>query len=96
MTQLADSGHYQHTTKATVPPSTRRAPAPRPIRAGDPVTIGPPYDHLPVILSMQRHVHAAASEVDGFVKVRLGATSADQQFHMVPADQILHGWLPLS
>lgn len=63
---------------------------------GDKVTIGPPYDDLPVILSMQRHVHVAASEITGdggtFVQVRLDSAGQDNAFQMVPIDQVHYGW----
>lgn len=69
---------------------------PRKFWVGDEVTVMPPYDDLPIILSMQRHVRVAASEITGdrgtFVQVRLDSAGQDNTFQMVPVDQVLPGW----
>jgi hypothetical protein len=70
---------------------------PREFWVGDKVTIMPPYEDLPLILSMQRHVRVSASEIRGdrgaFVQVELDSTSDDNRFHMVPVGRLEHGWV---
>lgn len=66
---------------------------------GEQVTIAPPYDDLPVILSMRRHARVTGRELVGdqgvYVPVEIDAVSADNRDHLVPVEHVLHGWLDL-
>lgn len=70
---------------------------PIPFRPGDKVTIQPPYDRLPYILSMRRHVVVAAPTVTGdlagtYVTVELDAVDESLRLQRVPAAQLARGW----
>jgi hypothetical protein len=66
-------------------------------RIGEAVTIAPPYTNLPVILEMQRHAWVSSREIVGddgtYVQVELDSAAPEYRFHMVPVEQVRHGWI---
>jgi hypothetical protein len=62
-------------------------------RVGDQVTILPPYDHDPILISMQHHVRVAEVEPDGAVMVTVPSTMpAGEWFGPFDESRIADGW----
>jgi hypothetical protein len=90
MSNLGDPRHYQHTSRATVPPSPRPAEHYRP---GDFVTVVP-GDEDAWLLHMQRHVNVVDEPTPNNYRVRLGATSADDAIQgPICAERLTPGWV---
>lgn len=61
-------------------------------KVGDPVTVLPPWDDLPYILSFRQYVYVAAIRPDGYM-VQFGAAfSPDQVFGPITAHRLAAGW----
>jgi hypothetical protein len=60
---------------------------------GEQVTILPPYDQDPILISMQHYGHVAEVRLTGAVMVTLpGAMPPDRQFGPFPERRIASGW----
>ena len=66
------------------------------LAVGEPVTVLPPFDDLPFLLCMQRHVRIAAvvaTPVEVSYVIRLDATiPPSQQFGPIRASRLAPGW----
>jgi len=61
-------------------------------KIGDPVTVLPPWDDLPSILSFQHYAHIAAIRSDGYM-VQLGATfPPNRVFGPIAPHRLAAGW----
>jgi len=61
-------------------------------KVGDPVTVLPPWDDLPYILSFQHYAHVTAIRPDGYI-VALGASFPSRQvFGPIAAHRLAAGW----
>lgn len=64
-----------------------------PFEVGDQVTVLPPWDKYPVIISMQHYVNVAEVLADGSVMVRLDATMPPGQLYGPFVEvQLRRGW----
>lgn len=61
-------------------------------KIGDPVTVLPPWDDLPYILSLQHYVHVAAIRPDGCMVWLDAAFPPHQVFGPLALHRLATGW----
>jgi hypothetical protein len=61
-------------------------------KRGDLVTVLPPYDGDPVIVSMQHYGRVAAADADGYTVILGAVWPPDRAFGPFPAERLAPGW----